>query len=369
MAEASETDGLSTVKRATDRVASYTVVDTDVHHALPKPDWLAKYARGETKTKLEHLDRTDEPLGSGVTASVPYDIDPTPHGLGDDIKATNPDGIKNFMELFNTDYVTLHGHGLQIISNVPGKDFITGVCEAHNDLTLTEFCSHYDGLKTGIAIATQSPEHAVTEIDRLADEEDMVSVHISAPVYSFLGDEKFDPIYEAAEDADLPITYHITAFGRNEKGTPFTESTVEELSVAPHHMFAHVADMIFSGVPEKFPDVDHVFQEQGIVWLPWLMGRMDKTYERRKHDLPWLEKRPSEYLRENFYFSTQPLEDAGGPPKLRRIFEIVGTDNIMYSTDFPHFDVDLPSTLTIPSLEEADERAVFGGNAVEVFDL
>jgi predicted TIM-barrel fold metal-dependent hydrolase len=110
--------------------------------------------------------------------------------------------------------------------------------------------------------------------------------------------------------------------------------------------------------------------EQGITWVPWLEARLDKTYERRKHAMPWLDKKPSEYLHENFYFGTQPIENTAGTRNLTKIFEMMDAENMLiYTSDFPHYDFDYPSVLTIPQTSEEANRKIFGQNAFDIMDF
>lgn len=373
MGSVQETNGLTHADEVTRRIDDYTVVDVDVHEIIVDTSRFAEYAEEPWRRRIEHLGQTDEPLASSLVGTFDFDLDPTPHGLEEDVKTTTPEGMKAFMDRFNTDYILIHGHQMEAVANVPEKQFAHAMCKAHNNMLLDEFLLEDEGFKGSILVAPQAPELAAEEIHRLKDEDDFVNVHISASPNGLLGDEKYHPIYEAAEDTGMAITFHpgypnppwSSAFGG-----PFLESTAQAYPAIGQHMLVHIPSLIFQGVMEKFPDLDHIFLEQGITWIPWMMGRMDKTYEQRKHELPWLEKKPSEYLRESFYFGTQPLEEPAGVQNMLQIFDMIDAENtLMYSTDFPHFDFDFPSVLAIPQLPEETERAIFGGNAMEVLNI
>lgn len=75
-----------------------------------------------------------------------------------------------------------------------------------------------------------------------------------------------------------------------------------------------------------------------------------------------LTKRPGEYMRE-FYYTWQPVEFMGNAEALRPTFEMTDAENqLMYSSDYPHWDSDLPF------LSEETKRTISGGNALELFD-
>lgn len=368
--DVTRTTGDETSKNAIDRLEQYTVVDCDVHEINIDPSVYAKYLDDPWKRRVERIARTDEPLGGNLVGNFNFDLDPTPHGLDEGIKTTTPEGLRAFMDRFNTDYIVLHGHLFEAISTVPERDWAAALCRAYNEYLLDEFIDPDDGIMGSIRVPTQAPQQAAQEIRRLASHDGMVSVHIASAPQELLGNPKYEPIYEAAEDEGIPIDYHVGFSNppwNGVFGAPNLHSTVEVMSAYNQHNMAHIPDLIFQGIPEKYPDLDHIFVEQGIAWLPWMLGRMDKNYERCKHELPWLERLPSEYFNDNFYLTTQPIEEVAGPQQLARIFEMIDAKNtLMYTSDFPHFDFDYPSVLTIPGLDEEIERAIFGGNAMDV---
>ena len=66
---------------------------------------------------------------------------------------------------------------------------------------------------------------------------------------------------------------------------------------------------------------------------------------------------PSEYLREHFWFTTQPIEEPEDPEHLAFAFDALGmVDRIMFSTDYPHWDFDAPSQ-TLPRVALAGAQA------------
>jgi predicted TIM-barrel fold metal-dependent hydrolase len=75
----------------------------------------------------------------------------------------------------------------------------------------------------------------------------------------------------------------------------------------PFSLMWDVTSMVFRGIPERFPDLDFVFSEAGIGWVPYVEARMDDHYMEYTYDIPMLERLPSEYMRERFHFATQPL--------------------------------------------------------------
>jgi predicted TIM-barrel fold metal-dependent hydrolase len=121
---------------------------------------------------------------------------------------------------------------------------------------------------------------------------------------------------------------------------------------------------------ERLPTLKIVLVEGGIAWAPALCWRLDKHWKRLKAEVPHLKRLPSEYIREHVWFTTQPLDEPDRDEDLADIFQLVGCDRIMFSTDYPHWDFDDPKfVLGKLRLSEGDKRRIFGQNAKDLYGL
>jgi hypothetical protein len=78
------------------------------------------------------------------------------------------------------------------------------------------------------------------------------------------------------------------------------------------------------------------WSEAGIGWVPSVLERCDRMAERHQH---WAGKRdllPSEIFRTNMY-SCMVDEPIG-----LKLWELIGADNIVCETDYPHSDTSFP---------------------------
>ncbi|MEF8822280.1 MAG: amidohydrolase family protein, partial [Halovenus sp.] len=143
--------------------------------------------------------------------------------------------------------------------------------------------------------------------------------------------------------------------------------------VHPFTAMWNLTTMLFRGVPERFPDLKFVFQEAGIGWIPYTLWRLDDHYLELSDEIPALDRLPSEYVHEQFYFTTQPLgHTARNPEHLAMAIEMAGPDNLMYSSDLPHPDFDPPEELFDRINGHFDRETVagiMGETACEVYDL
>jgi predicted TIM-barrel fold metal-dependent hydrolase len=56
---------------------------------------------------------------------------------------------------------------------------------------------------------------------------------------------------------------------------------------------------------------------------------------------------------------------------LKETFRVINAETqVLYSSDYPHWDFDLPSTIyDLPFLSENAKRNILGGNAIRLFNL
>jgi predicted TIM-barrel fold metal-dependent hydrolase len=125
-----------------------------------------------------------------------------------------------------------------------------------------------------------------------------------------------------------------------------------------------------NGLHERFPKLKVCWVESGLAWVPFLMQRLDNEWMMRSSEVPLLKRKPSDYMREMFY-STQPMEMVNNREALELTFKMINAETqLMYSSDYPHWDMDLPSTIyDLPFLSEQAKRNILGGNAKRVFNL
>ena len=90
----------------------------------------------------------------------------------------------------------------------------------------------------------------------------------------------------------------------------------------------------------------------------------------RSSECPGLKKLPSEYFKE-MYYTAQPMERPDDMRLLEDTFRTVKADTqLLYASDYPHWDMDLPSTIyDLPFLDETAKRNILGENARRLFNL
>ena len=126
---------------------------------------------------------------------------------------------------------------------------------------------------------------------------------------------------------------------------------------------------IVNGIGERFPKLPVIWMESGLAWIPFLMQRLDHEYMLRPSECPLLKKKPSDYMRDMFY-SSQPME-IQDHDAMQTTFRMINAETqLLYSSDYPHWDFDLPSTIfDLPFLSEKGKHNILGGTAARLFKL
>jgi predicted TIM-barrel fold metal-dependent hydrolase len=124
-----------------------------------------------------------------------------------------------------------------------------------------------------------------------------------------------------------------------------------------------------NAIPERFPKLKTLWIESGVAWLAFMMMRLDNEYLMRSSEAPGLKRMPSDYIRDMFY-TTQPIERTD-LPLLEAIFKSMKADTqLMYASDWPHWDFDTPSTIVdLPFLSDQAKRNILGLTAKKVFNI
>jgi predicted TIM-barrel fold metal-dependent hydrolase len=249
-------------------------------------------------------------------------------------------------------------------------DFAAAMCRAVNDWQVEEWTSREPRLKANITVACDDPAAAVEEIERCARSGHHVQVSFATRAIEPLGSRKYWPIYEAAERHNLPLGLHSVGNNGNAVqagGAPsyyFEEHQCVSLS-----LHAMVASMVIEGVFEAFPQLKLIVIEGGFAWAASLGWRLDAHWQRFRAEVPHLKRPPSEYLRRNVWYTTQPMDEPETPGDLRDMIGWVGWDRILFATDYPHWDSDDPRfSLKLP-MSQAERAQLLGGNARALFGI
>lgn len=363
---------MATTEQTTETGQETTLIDCDVHQDWASEEEIAKYLP-------EHYrDRGITPPGSPA-----WNNPVAAHGLArnDAVPDDGPPGSspglmeEQLFDDFGVDYAVLTGpltnYALAVHPNV---DYATAATEAYNDWLIAEWLDRDERFLGSMMVAPGAPDHAVEEIDRVGSHDQMVQVMIPGAHEAPYGHRRYWPIYEAAEKAGLPIGSHSSSVSRGVASQPMTGAGIP-LSYAEKHVntpavtMGQLSSIVYQGVFEEYPDLDWVFTEQRLGWIPDTMWHMDKNWKGLKEMTPWLDRRPSEYVRDNVWFSTQPMIEPERTEHIVQMFEMLHADEtLVFSSDYPHWDNDNPKAV-LRAIDEDTRRQIFSENARQVYGL
>jgi predicted TIM-barrel fold metal-dependent hydrolase len=207
---------------------------------------------------------------------------------------------------------------------------------AYNDWA-DEFNS-YDRARLCVlpVLPTHSPQAAIGELERVAG-----LGHRGAIISPFefrVADPAWEGLWAAAAETRLPLSFHIGHGTSYLKVAPGSWELAAFASVAPMQLDEPLAAMIFSGALERHPGMRLVLAESGIGWIPYFINRLDQTGAKHvpKATDYQIKAKPSEIFRRQVYatFEEEPL----GP----QLIPLLGPDNFMWASDYPHPDSTFP---------------------------
>ena len=201
---------------------------------------------------------------------------------------------------------------------------------------LHDFCRAAPDRLVGLSnIPNYNMEESVTEMMRNAKRGVRGFDVANRPDMTPLWDPFWEPLWQCAHETGIPVHFH-TIGGRSPDYSKMPEYVVRRVQ-ATHitsfqmHMGYMLMSLIFSGALERFPNLKIVIGEAGLGWIPYVLQHMDLEWEDQFKDLD-LKMKPSEYWHRQCYATYQT------DPVGIRLLDILGEDNVMWGSDYPHPD-------------------------------
>ncbi len=225
-------------------------------------------------------------------------------------------------------------------------------------------------------------EESVAEIKRSYEKGHRSAILPGNPAgfgFPDLSDTAWDPLFSTIQELDIPVSIHIggAAPAPPTTGTggesPFRigAKAVAEAAIvkAVTSNIATIADVMFSGILERFPRLKVVSVESGIGWVPFFLWQCDDVYTRQrfwtKSDLRML---PSEYASRQMYWNFW------GETSGLRLLDVIGEDRVMWESDYPHSMCNWPNSQKLideicGDLSAETRHKVLAGNAERLYHL
>ena len=345
-------------------MAQYRLISADSHVNEPPDLWLTRV----DKQYRERAPQLVTPPGGKEGAYFHYEgYAPHPIGIGFGAGKT-PEELKTFLN--QGTYQDARPGGWDPAARIPDRE-VDGVdaevlyttlgfrifwlkdaglqadCfRVYNDW-LAEFCSYDPKSYAGLAmISLYDPKAGARELERCAKMGlKGAMIWCSPPQEQPYSSDIYDPFWGAAQELKMPISLHaITGMGVESQwnwGERYMRSTV-----LSHEVEKSFAVLIFSGVLDRFPNLQVVSAENNVGWIPYFLQRMDR-FASRSTDTG-IKLKPSEYFQRQMW-ATYIFDYVGVQSR-----QFIGVDRMMWSSDYPHQASSWPKSQEVVARDFAD---------------
>jgi uncharacterized protein len=291
----------------------------------------------------------------------PYRIPPRP----------SPEGalerVREALDAGGVEVAVLNAGPAQQISGLPNVVLAAEIARASNDWLAEDWLGADERFRGSIVVAPRDAEAAADEVRRLAEDSRMAQVALAFPP-CLLGDRSLYPIYEAAQEAGLPVSLQAGgAYIGSNPGPTVTgfPTTLDEYRIDSAYLgVVHLASLVLQGVFQRFPTLRIVLAGFGVAWLPSVLWRLDRAYEQGSLDAAKVGRRPTDVVRERVRFTTRDL-DAPSVADLLRVLPAEDVERLLvFSSGYPEEAATDVGALPAPAID-----AVLFRNAASWFRL
>jgi len=362
------------------------IMDSDMHVREPADLW-EKYMEPEWRDEAPKI------LGSTARSSAMVLLDgkilkgysPTYRGgIFDatridaeiaDARARGFDGVSqlNAMDKEGLDVAVMYpsiGLGIMMREEINPK-LAAAVARAYNNW-LYDFCQTDPKRMKGAAmISAHDVTEAVKEAKRAVTELGFVGVFARPELLRSLPwhSRYYDTLWSTLEELGVPIGFHSAASsGEVAQIGEFFGDNLLLRHICEHPMSNMLAmvDIICGGVLERHPKLKVAFLECYCGWVSFMLHRMDTAIEKARK-APITELKPSEYFTRQCWISTET------EPELPMVAELIGDENIVFSTDYPHGDSDFPHAvdelLEMKGVSTEIKRKILWDNCARLYGI
>jgi uncharacterized protein len=365
-------------------VRDYRLISGDSHVNEPPDLWTSRVATRfrDRAPRMESFERGDawvvdgalDPINFGRNCNVGLPPEQRPSWIrwGDvrrggydpaaRIEEQDQDGV-DAESLYPTPRVSN-----QIFWNVVDPELHIACIRAYNDW-LSEFCSHDPERLWGVAMVPNiGVDAAVAELERALALPGMRGAMIGQ--YPHGGDliaPEDDGLWEALASLGVPVSIHVGfalgPAGDKSRMQKTQASGVVRFLDAP----IRVAQLVETGVFDRFPGLHLLLVEVDSSWLPYLREQMNDRYGRTAPaERPRIERLPGDYFADHI-FSTFITDRYA----VKNRHEI-GVTQMLWSSDYPHSGADWPHSWTtiadhFAGVSDDDKHAILAGNALRLY--
>jgi uncharacterized protein len=361
----------------------WLVVDVDSHH-FEEESWkeIVEYIPNEVIRDIAKNFTYKGNITPGILQAAGWPRHQNyggrnPHDSGPLEEETDPHGPHRELQLadralysMGVDYQVVFPTPMLALGLHPETDVEVALAKGYNRWVVDTILSKDPRLVSLLYLPFNTPEACEDIVKEFGDTPGVVGFMVTSVRYKPVHHNQYMRLYRMIEELGKPIGFHAgpnwTSDGYVRQLNRFV--TMHAISFPLCNM-VHLTNWIMNGLNERFPKLDVIWIESGISWLAFLTQRLDSEYLMRTAEVPNLKKMPSEYIKD-MYYTSQPMERTN-MKLLAATFDCFNASTqLLYSSDWPHWDFDLPSTIyDLPFLDEQAKRNIIGLNAKRLFNL
>jgi predicted TIM-barrel fold metal-dependent hydrolase len=259
----------------------------------------------------------------------------------------------------------------QLFARTEDKNVALAMVQAYNDWHIDEWCGTHDGRFIPCPLpAIWDPQVLAGEVRRTAAKGAHAVTFSENPSklgWPSIHSDYWDPFWKACSDEAVVVCMHIGSSSEIVITSP--DAPIDCLiTLTPMNIVQAAADLVWSPVLRKFPDLKVALSEGGIGWVPYFLERIDYNYDRHH---AWTgqdfgDVLPSEVF--NRHVLTCFIDDKFGVASR----QYLDMDNVMWECDYPHSDSTWPTapealTKSLGGLSDHDIDRITHLNAMNHF--
>lgn len=376
-------------------LAAMPIIDIDTHYTEPRDMWTSR-APQKLRDLAPHVIVNPEGNEQWVVGDLvlgppgfcvirkdgtkSYGVISLPRFEDMSVASTNPAERLRYMDEFGLHTQILYpntlgfaGNNMMKIDDVELRNFcITGYNDAMADVQRAGKGRLYPQM----LLPFWDIELTVKELKRGHDQLGMTGFTMTDSPESwglpYLNDPHWDPLWAEAQERGMPVNFHIGS-GVIPGMWPGLDQNNRGIAAVSTMLFMNnmkcLTQLIFSGLLDRFPRLKFVSVESGIGWVPFMLEACEYQMDQNLLNRGGLKLRPKEYFQRQIYASYWfERENAA------RTIALLGADNVMFETDFPHPTCLYPGVReqvqdSLAGLERSVQRKVLYETAMKVYNL
>ena len=273
------------------------------------------------------------------------------------------------MDSMGIDYTVAFPTPMLLLGMHPQAEVEVALGRAFNRWLIEELLPREPRIKAMMYLPFNDPDACVEVVEEFADAPGVIGFTVVSTRYKPVHHNSYMRLYAALQATGKPLAFHSGFHWGDESMKQVNRFiSMHAISFCYFNMI-HLTNWIINGIPERFPKLKVIWVESGLAWVPFMMQRLDSEYMMRSSEAPMLRRRPSEYIRD-MYFTSQPLETSNLKLTQATMEAINAETQLLFASDWPHWDFDLPTTITnLPFLSEQAKRNILGLNAARAVRL